>query len=53
MTNRKRPQSPKPNRHVQRVQDLRRSSAASPHKIHRDDVNFRKYGIRAVLKNEG
>ncbi len=50
---RRRPQNPKPNRHVQRIQDLRSSNAAQPHKVHIDDRNVRKYGIRGVLKNEG
>lgn len=50
---RRRPQNPKPNRHVQRVQELRSSNAAQPHKVRTDDRNIRKYGIRGVLKNEG
>lgn len=48
----RRAQTPKPNRH-QRVQELRRSNAAQPHKIHKDPRAVRKYGIRAILKDEG
>lgn len=49
----KRAQAPKPNRHsadarVRRVQDLRRSNAAQPHKIRREDDAFRKYGVRSI-----
>ena len=54
----RRVQTAKPNRHsaearVRRVQDLRRSNAAQPHKIRREDDSFRKYGMRAILKSEG
>jgi hypothetical protein len=53
MTNtRKRPQKQKANRHVARVQELRRSNAAQPHKVYSEDRSIRKYGIRAMLKSE-
>jgi hypothetical protein len=48
----RRPQSQKPNRHVERVQGLRRSSAASPHVVHSEDRSVRRYGMRAILKTE-
>lgn len=47
----RRAQNPKPNRHV-RVQELRRSNAAQPHKIHKDPRDVRKYGIRAIVKGD-
>lgn len=57
MTNRKartrRPQTQKPNRHVARVQDLRSGSRTSRHVVQTEDRDVRKYGIRAILKNEG
>lgn len=47
MKTQRRPQRAKAN--VQRIQELRRSSAAQPIPVQREDKRFTKYGINALL----
>ena len=53
----RRSQTPKPGRHspdarVAHVQELRKGSRTSPHKVYTGPRAVRKYGIRAILNSQ-